>query len=147
MMISLSSSDNGRALEGDMSPILVMASNRGITTIRGTNHKGPHGLPPDLLDRTLIISTAPYTQEEIQKIIRIRCLPFFASQSRNPLAHMRCCQAQGGGCGHDRRGCASAHEHRVLFPAHLYRDIEHYERSSNIVSWPDLTRRCATRYT
>jgi len=61
-----------RALEGDMSPILVMASNRGITTIRGTNYKGPHGLPPDLLDRTLVISTSPYTQDEVQKIIRIR---------------------------------------------------------------------------
>jgi RuvB-like protein 2 len=61
-----------RALEGEMSPILVMASNRGITTIRGTSYKGPHGMPPDLLDRTLIISTNPYTPEEIQKIIRIR---------------------------------------------------------------------------
>lgn len=29
-------------------------------------------MPPDLLDRTLIISTNPYTPEEIQKIIRIR---------------------------------------------------------------------------
>eukprot|EP01126_Amoeba_proteus_P049844 TRINITY_DN5848_c0_g1_i12.p1 TRINITY_DN5848_c0_g1~~TRINITY_DN5848_c0_g1_i12.p1 ORF type:complete len:176 (+),score=31.79 TRINITY_DN5848_c0_g1_i12:365-892(+) len=29
-----------RALENDMSPIVIMASNRGISTIRGTNYKG-----------------------------------------------------------------------------------------------------------
>lgn len=62
-----------RALESDMAPVVIMASNRGITTIRGTNYKSPHGIPLDLLDRTMIISTQPYTDEEIQKIIEIRC--------------------------------------------------------------------------
>jgi len=62
-----------RALESDMAPIVIMASNRGITTIRGTNYKSPHGIPLDLLDRTIIISTQPYSQEEIEKIIQIRC--------------------------------------------------------------------------
>lgn len=62
-----------RALESDMAPILIMASNRGISTIRGTKYKSPHGIPFDLLDRTLIISTNPYSQEEIEKIIEIRC--------------------------------------------------------------------------
>ena len=28
-----------RALEGDMAPIVIMASNRGIARIRGTNYK------------------------------------------------------------------------------------------------------------
>merc|ERR1719240_1254667 len=46
-----------RALESDLSPVLVLATNRGITTIRGTNYKSPHGVPIDLLDRMLIIST------------------------------------------------------------------------------------------
>ncbi|CAN7101145.1 unnamed protein product, partial [Brassica rapa subsp. narinosa] len=62
-----------RALENEMSPILVVATNRGVTTIRGTNQKSPHGIPIDLLDRLLIISTQPYTDEDIRKILEIRC--------------------------------------------------------------------------
>jgi len=62
-----------RALEGDLSPVLVLATNRGITTIRGTNYMGPHGLPIDLLDRLLIIPTVPYTLPEIKEILTIRC--------------------------------------------------------------------------
>merc|ERR1712125_266321 len=46
--------------------------NRGITNIRGTDYKSPHGVPLDLLDRMLIISTQPYTQKEIRKIVDIR---------------------------------------------------------------------------
>jgi|EP00927_Polykrikos_kofoidii_P050188 RuvB-like protein 2 len=61
-----------RALEADTSPIVIMATNRGITNIRGTDYKSPHGIPLDLLDRMLIISTTPYTQREIQKILEIR---------------------------------------------------------------------------
>jgi len=62
-----------RAIENDMAPILVVATNRGITTIRGTNYKSPHGIPIDFLDRLLIISTQPYTEEDIRKILDIRC--------------------------------------------------------------------------
>ncbi|KAK6151136.1 hypothetical protein DH2020_016068 [Rehmannia glutinosa] len=62
-----------RALENDMAPILVVATNRGITTIRGTNYKSPHGIPIDFLDRLLIISTQPYTPDDIRKILDIRC--------------------------------------------------------------------------
>ncbi|GJR92093.1 RuvB-like protein 2 [Tanacetum coccineum] len=62
-----------RALENDMAPILVVATNRGITTIRGTNYKSPHGIPIDFLDRLLIISTQPYTEDDIRKILDIRC--------------------------------------------------------------------------
>ncbi|XP_031481242.1 uncharacterized protein LOC116251233 [Nymphaea colorata] len=61
-----------RALENEMAPILVVATNRGITTIRGTNYKSPHGIPIDFLDRLLIITTQPYTEDEIRKIIDIR---------------------------------------------------------------------------
>merc|ERR1712168_1330910 len=49
-----------RALERDMAPIVIMATNRAVTKIRGTDYKSPHGLPIDLLDRLLIISTSPY---------------------------------------------------------------------------------------
>ena len=62
-----------RALESDQAPIVVMATNRGITKIRGTNYISPHGLPIDLLDRSLIISTKAYTDKEISQILDIRC--------------------------------------------------------------------------
>ncbi|CAN8251468.1 unnamed protein product [Cochlearia groenlandica] len=55
-----------RALENEMSPILVVATNRGVTTIRGTNQKSPHGIPIDILDRLLIITTQPYTNEDLR---------------------------------------------------------------------------------
>jgi RuvB-like protein 2 len=50
-----------------------MATNRGITKIRGTNYKGPHGLPLDLLDRLLIITTKPYEEKEVSQILMTRC--------------------------------------------------------------------------
>ena len=61
-----------RALENEMAPILVMATNRGITRIRGTNYSSPHGVPIDLLDRTVIISTRPYQESETKQILKIR---------------------------------------------------------------------------
>jgi len=61
-----------RALESESSPVVIMATNRGITNIRGTDYKSPHGIPLDLLDRMLIISTTPYSQREIRKIVDIR---------------------------------------------------------------------------
>jgi RuvB-like protein 2 len=63
-----------RAMETDMAPIVLMASNRGITTIRGTKHSSPHGIPLDLLDRLLIISTTAYTYDEVHQIIRTRAI-------------------------------------------------------------------------
>jgi len=62
-----------RALESDMAPVLVIATNRGITNIRGTEYKSPHGIPLDLLDRLMIVSTDPYTHDEILKILSVRC--------------------------------------------------------------------------
>jgi len=61
-----------RALEHDLAPILIMASNRGITTIRGTNYKSPHGIPLDMLDRLLIITTDTYKEQEIYQILETR---------------------------------------------------------------------------
>ena len=61
-----------RALENELAPIVIMASNRGMATVRGTKFKSPHGLPPDLLDRVLIVTTKPYEVEDIQQIIEIR---------------------------------------------------------------------------
>jgi RuvB-like protein 1 (pontin 52) len=61
-----------RSLESSMAPIVVFATNRGITTIRGTDLKSPHGIPVDVLDRMLIIPTFPYNEEEMVSICRIR---------------------------------------------------------------------------
>nr|CAB3265833.1 ruvB-like 2 [Phallusia mammillata] len=62
-----------RLLESDMAPVVVMATNRGITKIRGTNYSSPHGIPIDLLDRLLIIATKPYSEKETKQILQIRC--------------------------------------------------------------------------
>merc|ERR1711988_1945114 len=62
-----------RALEDDMAPIVIMATNRGITKIRGTQYTSPHGLPLDLLDRTIIIPTTQYEEKELKQILKIRC--------------------------------------------------------------------------
>merc|ERR1711977_142344 len=62
-----------RALENDMAPVLVVATNRGITKIRGTDYESPHGLPVDLLDRLLVVTTEPYDDVSIKKILQIRC--------------------------------------------------------------------------
>lgn len=62
-----------RALESDLAPVLIIATNRGITKIRGTNYKSPHGIPIDLLDRAMIISTQPYSEREVEAILEIRC--------------------------------------------------------------------------
>lgn len=61
-----------RALEDELSPIVIMASNRGNAKIRGTNIVSPHGLPLDLLDRVVIIPTFPYQATELQQILSIR---------------------------------------------------------------------------
>ena len=61
-----------RAIEDDLAPLVVMASNRGVAKIRGTDYTSPHGLPLDLLDRMLVISTVPYSAEEIRQILHIR---------------------------------------------------------------------------
>ncbi|CAD8044469.1 unnamed protein product [Paramecium primaurelia] len=61
-----------RALESTLAPIVVLATNRGYSQIRGTDIISPHGLPVDLLDRLLIIRTTPYNLEDIIKILAIR---------------------------------------------------------------------------
>jgi TBP-interacting protein len=63
-----------RVLESEFSPILILATNRGMTKIRGADVESPHGIPLDLLDRLLIIPVRPYTRDEIKEIIKIRAL-------------------------------------------------------------------------
>ncbi|KAI9695193.1 MAG: RuvB ATP-dependent DNA helicase pontin [Bogoriella megaspora] len=68
-----------RALESTIAPLVILASNRGLTHIRGSTDtsspdalRSPHGLPPDLLARLLIVPTHPYNAEEIALIMRSR---------------------------------------------------------------------------
>ncbi|SCW04116.1 LAFE_0H06282g1_1 [Lachancea fermentati] len=62
-----------KALESEIAPVVVLASNRGLTTVRGTDDVvSPHGIPPDLIDRLLIVRTLPYNKEEIRTIIQRR---------------------------------------------------------------------------
>lgn len=61
-----------RALESNLAPIVVFASNRGVTEVTGTDMRAPHGIPIDLLDRCLIIRTVPYSLEEMAVIVQIR---------------------------------------------------------------------------
>ena len=62
-----------RALENDMAPILIIATNRGITKIRGTSYASPHGIPIDLLDRLLIVATNPYEDKEVKQVNILSC--------------------------------------------------------------------------
>lgn len=62
-----------RALESPISPVVILASNRGNTVIRGTHDiVAAHGIPSDLLARLLIVPTYAYNPSEIQTIIRLR---------------------------------------------------------------------------
>lgn len=62
----------GRALESELVPIIILATNRGVTTIRGTDVKSPLGFPLDLVDRSVIIATSEYDGESIKEILHIR---------------------------------------------------------------------------
>lgn len=62
-----------RALESSISPIVILATNRGLTSIKGSDGLvAAHGIPPDLLPRLLIIPTHPYNASEIRQIVSTR---------------------------------------------------------------------------
>merc|ERR1712167_70490 len=61
-----------RALESTLAPIVVLATNRGVCTIRGTEIVSPHGMPVDLLDRMVIVRTLGYSVDEIVQVLSIR---------------------------------------------------------------------------
>lgn len=62
-----------RALESPIAPIVVLASNRGMCKIRGTDDVvAAHGVPSDFLARLLIVPTIPYQADEIKRIVRTR---------------------------------------------------------------------------
>ncbi len=64
----------GRAIESELVPIIILATNRGITTIRGTDVKSLLGFPLDLIDRSVIIGTEEYDAESIKEILKLRAV-------------------------------------------------------------------------
>ncbi|KAG9575563.1 putative RuvB-like 2 protein, partial [Aureobasidium melanogenum] len=85
-----------RALESSISPIVILASNRGSTTIRGTdNLVSAHGIPPDLLNRLLIIPTHPYSANEIRSIVSTRARLEYSSAAPPSLQADKPGAAQG----------------------------------------------------
>merc|ERR1712160_152731 len=76
-----------RALESTLAPIVVLATNRGMCKIRGTDVMAPHGVPVDLLDRVMIIRTMPYTLEETFQILSIRAKTEGIESEDDALAH------------------------------------------------------------
>ena len=75
-----------KALESKLSPVVILATNRGTSEIRGTSIVSPHGIPVDLLDRLLIVRTLPYSIEDIVKILTIRAHIEGISLTENALA-------------------------------------------------------------
>ena len=62
-----------RSLESTIAPIVVFATNRGVTEIRGTDGiKSPHGIPIDVLDRMLIVPTKPLEVSEMIEVCQLR---------------------------------------------------------------------------
>lgn len=63
-----------RAMESSLSPIVILATNRGLSEVRGSGSslQVPHGIPVDLLDRLVIIRTLPYSESELSQILEIR---------------------------------------------------------------------------
>jgi RuvB-like protein 1 (pontin 52) len=68
-----------RALESPLAPLVILASNRGMTPIHTHGSSSapsmsptPHGIPQDLLARLLIIPTHPYSPQEISLIVKTR---------------------------------------------------------------------------
>lgn len=75
-----------------MAPTVILATNRGMSLVRGTDDiVSPHGVPVDLLDRyadffsltytllfiiafvrCMIVKTDAYTREQIAKVVQMR---------------------------------------------------------------------------
>ena len=77
-----------RALESKLSPVVVLATNRGTSKVRGTTMTAPHGLPVDLLDRLLVVRTLPYSVEEVVKILAVRAQTEGIALSEEALGYL-----------------------------------------------------------
>lgn len=103
-----------KALESKLSPIVILATNRGSSKIRGTDVISPHGIPVDLLDRLLIIRTLPYNLTEIVKILSLRAQIEGISLSEEALAYL-------GAIG---TKTSLRYAVQLLNPAYLYAEVQ-----------------------
>ena len=99
-----------RALEDELAPIVIMASNRGSATIRGTNYRSPHGLPLDFLDRVVIISTHQLRRQR---------------DPRNPLH-----PCAGRGDRHLAQRPGAAHQVRARSRSEVRQQLDHHLTSA-----------------
>jgi len=105
-----------RALESNLAPIVVLATNRGMCEVKGTDGiKAPHGIPVDMLDRCMIIRTQPYSLEEVAQIVAIRAATEGISVSDEALPAL----AEVGGRTSLRYVC------QLLTPASILSKISH----------------------
>jgi len=77
-----------RALESNLAPIVILATNRGVCEIRGIEMRSPHGIPVDLLDRLLIVRLLPYGLDDMVQILAIRCAIESIEIEEDALAHL-----------------------------------------------------------
>ncbi len=77
-----------KALESSLAPIVILATNRGICTVKGTDIQAPHGIPTDLLDRLMIVRTMTYTVEEMVRILAVRAQVEGLDIDEESLAHL-----------------------------------------------------------
>jgi len=103
-----------KALESKLSPVVVLATNRGTSKIRGTTIVSPHGIPVDLLDRLLIIRTMPYTVEEIVKILSIRAQTESINLNEEALGFLGALGAR----------TSLRYAVQLLSPAHIYANTQ-----------------------
>jgi len=61
-----------RALEQELAPLVIMGLQPWNDAHPRDKVQVPHGLPVDLLDRVLIVTTQKYETEDVEKIIQIR---------------------------------------------------------------------------
>ena len=100
-----------RALELNIAPVLVIATNRGIAKIRGIEYRRPHGIPLDLLDRLMIVPTETYTHDEVRKILSVWCEEEDVQMANNALELLG--HVAGRGEEEERRGGDRGHEARA----------------------------------
>jgi RuvB-like protein 1 len=66
-----------QAMENPIAPTVVLATNRGVTSLRDNDSTNdvvlaPHGVPVDFLDRLLIVPTVTYDLVELKSILSVR---------------------------------------------------------------------------
>eukprot|EP00768_Dysnectes_brevis_P002133 gnl/Dysnectes_brevis/1674_a1904_2834.p1 GENE.gnl/Dysnectes_brevis/1674_a1904_2834~~gnl/Dysnectes_brevis/1674_a1904_2834.p1 ORF type:complete len:460 (-),score=162.89 gnl/Dysnectes_brevis/1674_a1904_2834:110-1489(-) len=120
-----------RALESPLAPIVIFATNRGMSPIRGTEINSPHGIPVDLLDRLLIIRTQPYSDtRELRDILAIRALTEGIPISPESLTHL-------ADVAHRTRSLRYANQ--LMYPAKLLACIEDDETQVEVTHIKQVT--------